>query len=293
MKLQFNKNHLSYEEQTKLLQNRNLTISNIDFAIKKLSHLNYYRFSAYFYPFFEQKNSFKNGTTFEDILQIYYFDKELRHLVFYAIEKIEVYIRTQISFSISKNSGAFGYVDKNIFHDASKHASLLKSIKSETTRSKEIFVKEFYDKYDEEYLPVWAMVEIVSFNTLSKIFANLKEPYRSEITKELKIKPLVFQGWLHTLTYIRNICAHHSRLWNKVLAIEPKIPKNQKVFNSLNNKKLFFVLNMIQFIFISIGDEEFDFKSELKGLLNKYPIVDIKAMGFIEDWEELEIWREL
>lgn len=293
MKLQFIKNHLSYEEQAKLLENRNLTILNFDFAIKKLSHLNYYRLSAYFYPFFEQKNSFKNETTFEDILQLYYFDKELRHLVFYAIEKIEVYIRTQISFSISKNNGVFGYVDENIFHDKQKHSNLLKSIKSETVRSKEIFVKEFYDKYDEEYLPVWAMVEIVSFNTLSKIFANLKESYRSEITKELKIKPFVFQRWLHTLTYIRNICAHHSRLWNKTLAIEPMIPKNQKLFQKLNNQKLFFVLNMIQFIFISIDNKEFDFKSELKSLLNKYPIVDVKAMGFVQDWEELEIWRDL
>lgn len=292
MKLQFTKNHLSYEEQTKLLQSRNLTISNFDFVIKKLTHLNYYRLSAYFYPFFEQKNSFKKDTSFEDILQIYYFDKELRHFIFYAIEKIEVYIRTQISFSISKNSGVFGYVDENIFHDKSKHSNLLESIKSETTRSKEIFVKEFYDKYDEEYLPVWAMVEIVSFNTLSKIFANLKESYRSEITKELKIKPFVLQRWLHTFTYIRNICAHHSRLWNKILAIEPMIPKNQKLFHSLNNQKLFFVLSMIQFIFISIDDKEFDFKLELKSLLTKYPNVDIKAMGFIENWEKLEIWMD-
>jgi abortive infection bacteriophage resistance protein len=292
MKLQFSKNHLSYEEQTKLLQSRNLIVSNLDFAIKKLSHLNYYRISAYFYPFFEQKNSFKNGATFEDILQLYYFDKELRHLIFYAIEKIEVYTRTQISFSISKNSGVFGYVDENIFHDKLKHSSLLESIKSETTRSKEIFVKDFYNKYDEEYLPVWAMVEIVSFNTLSKIFANLKESYRNEITKELKIKPFVFQRWLHTLTYIRNICAHHSRLWNKSLAIEPMIPKNQKIFHSLNNQKLFFVLSMIQFVFLSIDDEEFDFKAELKSLLSKYSSIDIKAMGFIEDWEEFEIWRD-
>lgn len=292
MKLQFSKNHLSYEEQAKLLQSRNLIVSNLDFAIKKLSHLNYYRISAYFYPFFEQKNSFKNGATFEDILQLYYFDKELRHLIFYAIEKIEVYTRTQISFSISKNSGVFGYVDENIFHDKLKHSSLLESIKSETTRSKEIFVKDFYNKYDEEYLPVWAMVEIVSFNTLSKIFANLKESYRNEITKELKIKPFVFQRWLHTLTYIRNICAHHSRLWNKSLAIEPMIPKNQKIFHSLNNQKLFFVLSMIQFVFLSIDDEEFDFKAELKSLLSKYSSIDIKAMGFIEDWEEFEIWRD-
>ncbi len=79
----------------------------------------------------------------------------------------------------------------------------------------------------------------------------------------------------------------------KILAIEPMIPKNQKAFHSLNNQKLFFVLSMIQFIFLLIDDEEFDFKKELQSLLNKYPNVDSKAMGFIENWEELEMWREI
>jgi len=292
MKTTFSKSHLSYEEQIKLLKSRNLIISNEQFAIKKLQHLNYYRLSAYFYPFFEKKNRFKDDTKFEDILQLYYFDKGLRNLLFYAIEKIEVYIRTQISYTLSKSNGVFAYVRKELFHDEKYHQDILKIIQNETKRSKEIFVKEFYEKYDEDYLPIWSMVEIISFNTLSRIYANLKESHRKEIIKDINIKPFVFQRWLHTLTYVRNICAHHSRLWNKTLAIEPMKPKNQKVFESISNKKIFFVLSMIEFLFEQIDDEEFDFKNELKQLFKKYPKVKLMSMGFVENWEENRIWRD-
>ena len=292
MKTSFSKSHLSYQEQVQLLKNRNLVISNEHFAIKKLQHLNYYRLSSYYYPFYEQKNYFKDNTTFEDILKLYYFDKELRHLVFFAIEKIEIYMRTQISYTISKNNEVFGYADKTIFHNEKFHLSILETISNETQRSKEVFVKEFYKNYNEKYLPVWAMVEIISFNTLSKIFANLKEFYRKVIVEDLDIKPFVFQRWLHTLTYIRNICAHHSRLWNKDLAIEPMIPKNQKIFKNINNKKLFFVFTMIEYLLTKIDSEEFSFKYELKQLLKKYPQIDIQKMGFIENWEDNPIWRD-
>jgi abortive infection bacteriophage resistance protein len=292
MKTTFSKSHLSYEEQIKLLKSRNLTISNYSFAIKKLQHLNYYRLSAYFYPFYDEKNRFRSDTKFEDILQLYYFDKELRNLLFYAIEKIEVYIRTQISYNLSKKNGVFAYTKNTLFHDEKYHRDILNIVQNETKRSKEIFVKEFYSKYDEEYLPIWAMVEIISFNTLSRIFSNLNESYRKEIIKDINIKPFVFQRWLHTLTYVRNICAHHSRLWNKVIAIEPMKPKNQKDFSSLNNQKIFFVLTMIEFIFQEINDDEFDLKCELNKLFKKYPKVDTKAMGFCENWEENPIWSD-
>jgi abortive infection bacteriophage resistance protein len=291
LKPKFSKTHLSYQQQTDLLKSRNLTVPNEAFCSKKLQHINYYRLSAYFYPFYQEENKFKDDAKFEDIVKLYYFDKEFRNLIFYSIEKIEVYARTQLAYIISKHSGVFGYTDASIFHNTQVHSDILNTIKSETSRSKEVFVKDFFDKYDEEYLPVWSMVEIISFNTLSKIYANLKETHRKEIVKDIDIKPLVFQSWLHTLTYVRNICAHHSRLWNKMLAIEPTKPRNQHIFHTIINKKIFFVLTMIQFMLEKIDEEELDFKYEIKRLLAKYPKINIKTMGFIENWEELSLWK--
>lgn len=290
MKPTFAKPHLSFEEQVNLLKKRNLTISNTDYAIKKLAHLNYYRLSAYFHPFYKNKDHFSDEATFEDIIQLYYFDKEFRNLLFYAIEKVEIYLRTQIAYTISKHHGVFGYNNPSLFHNRHKHQEILKSIHKEVSRSKEPFVKEFFAKYREKHLPIWAMVEIISFNTLSKIFATLKEELREEIIQGIDIRPYVFQRWTHSLNYIRNICAHHSRLWNKVLAIEPMKPKNQKLFKQLNNKKIFFVVMMLEFILQEIDDEEFDFKYKLQRLFYSYPNVNKFAMGFVENWEEYEIY---
>ncbi|MBN2693299.1 Abi family protein [bacterium] len=290
--MKYLKEYKTFKEQTELMKKRGLKIPDEEFAQKELSRISYYRLSAYFYPFFKNKDEFKDNASFENVINLYYFDTNLRDIIFKYLEIIEIYMRTKIAYVISQHNGAFGYTNSDIFQDEKFKESLMEIVEKETKRSNEVFVKEFFKKYNEEkYLPVWAMVEIISLNTLSKTFANLKEFYRSEITKELKIKSFVFKSWLHTLTYIRNICAHHSRLWNKILAIEPVIPKNQKLFQSLNNQKLFFVLSMIQFILISIDDKEFYFKSELKSLLKKYPNVDIKDMGFVQNWEDLEIWR--
>jgi abortive infection bacteriophage resistance protein len=226
LKTSFTNAPLSYEQQIELLKSKNLTIVNDIFCSKKLKHINYFRLSAYFPPFYEKEDRFTNEATFEDILKLYYFDKELRALFFYAIEKIEVYVRTQLAYTIAKNSGTFGYTDRLMFHNAKAHQDIVKTIKRETERSKEVFVEDFFNKYDEEYLPVYLMVEIASFSTLLKIFANMKEEYRKEIIQGLDIKPKVFKSWLHTITYVRNISAHHGRLWNKTLAIEPMKPKN-------------------------------------------------------------------
>ena len=291
LKPSYLKPHLSYQDQYKLLIARNLIVTNETFCIKKLRHINYYRLSAYFLPFYEKNNSFKEGVNFEEILQLYYFDKEFRNLMFYAIEKIEVYMRTQVAHVISQKRGAFGYRDEEIMHDTKKHQEIINTIKSETKRSKEVFVKEYFGKYDEEFLPVWSMVEIISFNTLSKIFSNLKESYRKEILQEIDIKPFVFENWLHVLTYVRNISAHHSRLWNKMLAIEPKKPKNQKSFDTLNSKKIYFVIRMILFILEKIDEQEFNLRNEIIALLKKYPKVDLVAMGFPNEWKERELCR--
>ena len=102
------KEHKTFDEQLQLLKDRNLIIPNDTYALAKLQHINYYRLSAYFLPFqypknSENKNKFLPNTTFEDIINLYYFDTELRKVIFEAIEVIEIYFRTQISYCHSKN----------------------------------------------------------------------------------------------------------------------------------------------------------------------------------------------
>ena len=301
----YKKEHKTFDEQLQILKNRDLIILNDDYVLTKLQHINYYRLSAYFLPFQHNRNSsdknkFLPNTNFETIIELYYFDVELRKIIFEAIESIEIHFRTQIAYYHAKSYKPLGYLEKENFKTSEKfYSKVLGNFKNESNRSEEEFIKHFENKYRTTDLPIWTLVEVISFGTLSKLYTMLKTDEQKEVTKKLNgINNNVFQNWLHTLSVIRNICAHHSRLWNKTLGVKFEIPRKIKSFNQIKNErnmfmndKIFFALSVIEYILTSIGEDEIDFKHKIKKLLKKYPNIDKNAMGFIDSWEELDIWK--
>ena len=212
----YQKEHKTFEEQIKLLKQRGLIISNEKYVLTKLQHINYYRWSAYFLPFqypknSENKNKFLPNTTFEDIIKLYYFDTELRKIIFESIEVIEIYLRTQIAYYHSKSYDAFGYLDiKNLRENKqTEFDELHRDILKEKERSKEVFIKHFIDKYKTNDLPIWTVVEIISFGSLSKLFMILQEKEQSEVIACMGgINKVVFFKWFKALSSVRNACAH-------------------------------------------------------------------------------------
>jgi len=279
----YSKPHLTYQEQVDLLKKRNLIVTNEAYALEKLKHISYYRLSAYFLPFCISKNQFITGTRFEDIIELYHFDKELRILTFSVIEKIEIFLRTSIAYNFSKNHEVFAYNNKQNFCCKEKDFIWLNNdIQKETSRSKETFVKHFKENYTGDHLPIWMIVEIISFGSLSKLYTMLRPETEREILNGIKLPSFVFKNWLHVFSYVRNISAHHSRLWNRQFVIKAKIPKHKKEFKGLINDKYYTFAVMTHYVLKAINDT-FDFKEELKYLLEKYPNIDKKAMGFADD----------
>ncbi|MDD2356672.1 MAG: Abi family protein [Thiovulaceae bacterium] len=288
--ISYNKPHLTYSQQIRHLQSRGLIIDDEKFALLKLQHISYYRLSAYFLPFQSTKDTFNEGTTFEQIIDLYHFDKELRILTFNAIEKIEIFLRASIAYNFSKNHHLFAYTEKeNFCCDENDFEWLKKDIFKETTRSKETFVKHFRENYIEDDLPIWMVVEIISFGTLSKLYTMLCAQTEKEILDGINLPSFVFKNWLHLFSYVRNTSAHHSRLWNRQFVIKAKIPKHKKEFKGMINDRYYTFAVMTNYVLKAINDS-FDFKSELKNLFEKYPQTDKKAMGFVDGWEELEMW---
>lgn len=282
------------QEQLDILEQKNLIIS-------KLQHINYYRLSAYFLPLQYPKNSknkniFLPNTKFEDILTLYYFDTELRKIIFEAIESIEIYFRTQIAYYHSLKYDAFGYLNIKNFREnkIEKFDELQYDILKEKKRSNEIFIKHFKKKYNSIDLPIWSVVEIISFGTLSKFYMILKENEQNLVIQDIKgINKLVFYKWFHALSSVRNICAHHSRLWNRTLGISFEVPKNFESFEKIKNSKnkIFFALSVIEHILTCIGEDEIDFKIKIKTLIKKYLNIQLENMGFPENWEQNSIWN--
>lgn len=304
----YEKEHKTFEEQLELLKSRGLIINNEDYALLKLKHINYYRLSAYFLPLQYPKNSensnrFLPDTTFEKLLELYYFDGQLRKIIFESIESIEIYFRTQIAYYHAEKFGPFGYLGYNNLKCGEDFFDRLQNtIREEKDRSTEAFIAHFKDKYDTTDLPIWTVVEVVSMSTLSKLYAALQTSEQQSVIKPLKgITKDVFHSWFHALTVIRNICAHHSRLWNKILGVKFEVPRKVDLFRSISktdnedktrflNDQVFFSLSVIAFILDSIG-EELDFRDKILHLVASHTDIDLQAMGFPEKWDELDLWK--
>ena len=310
----YNKPHLSFQEQLEHMKRCGLNIHNESYAIKKLSTINYYRLSAYCLTFQYSKNSenrdnFYPNTEFRTIIRLYDFDRQLRHLLFGAVEVIEVYLRTQIAYWHTKKYGTFGYLEEDNFHCNEKDFNqVIKLMKDECKRSDEKFIEHFKEKYGTTDLPLWTVVEVLSLGTLSKLFMIMKKEDKDNVCQIFDVHSTkVFQSWIHSLTIVRNISAHHSRLWNKQLRIPFKVPNKNRLFQPIakitkrikgeskefnNNGSTFFAIFTLKYMLDRIG-EEVEFKNLVEELLKNYPEVNLKAMGFVDEWKTLDIWDGL
>ena len=297
MKQPFNKTALSYADQLEQLKSRGLHIEDEEKTLHLLKHLSYYRLSGYWHPLLQdkQKHLFKKEATFNTAFKLYCFDRELRLLVLREIEKIEVAVRARMIYVLSHSHGPFWYQEPNLFSNPSKLTTSLKSITNEYQRSDEKFIKTFQIKYSDKLPPSWMMMEITSFGTLSMLYKNLK-PGRDkrQIAHYFGLNDKTFSSWLHSIVYIRNVCAHHSRLWNRVLSIQPIIPETTHnlwlLNNSISNKKVYFILSMIIYM-LEIVNPKHSFRKKFDILVKNYPQVNLFAMGFPENWNDEPLWK--
>ena len=171
----------------------------------------------------------------------------------------------------------------------------LESIKKEYSRSDEEFIKAFGSKYNDAYPPSWMILEITSFGTLSILFSNLRPgKTKREISNEYGISNKVFSSWLHSIVYLRNVCAHHARFWNRVMSVSPKMPKSTNLTwlhnQNIPTNKSYYVLSMILYLSQTINPNN-TIGQRFALLLKKYPNIDPVAMGFPMDWENEPLWK--
>jgi abortive infection bacteriophage resistance protein len=294
---QFSKKPLKYEEQIELLKQRGIVIENEQKAIHILQTISYYRLSGYWYPFLEDKknHNFKPNSTFESAFKLYCFDRKLRQLVISELEKIEVSIRAKMAYIMSNAYDPFWYRNDDLFTNQKLHENSLIKISEEYKRSDEEFIKAFKIKYSDDLPPSWMIFEITSFGALSLIFKNLKPSNeKREIAHYFGISDTVFQTWLHSIVYLRNICAHHTRLWNRSMSITPQIPRKTKYSwietEGISNNKMYFNLSMIMYLLQTINPHN-SFTIRLKELFTEFKNIDIKAMGFPVNWTEEPLWK--
>jgi abortive infection bacteriophage resistance protein len=295
--MKYDKPPLTFNAQADLLISRGL-VADQDQLVDKLRAVNYYRLSGYLYPYLNPNGIFKEGTTLKDVWRRYTFDRQLRLLVLDAIERVEVSIRTSLVYHHCHAFGAFGYLKGTSLPNLEKNSFLIlqSKLRNSVEQSKAVFVIHFKQKYGDMHseLPLWILAELMSFGMMFTLFRGVEKQIKRNIANDYGIAFGVLESWLYSLNAIRNICAHHGRLWNRVLGIKPMVPAKDRKWHSpvqVANDRMFCILTLLKYMLGYVApDSKWD--QRLIRLFNEYEDIPKRPMGFSENWKDCPIWAE-
>ncbi|MCF7520877.1 Abi family protein [Neisseria sp. ZJ106] len=308
------KTWLDFDQQLELLKTRGLHIENENRAKQYLQRIGYYRLSGYFYPFrefnpentFSRLNTFQKGSTFETVLALYIFDKKLRLMALDALERIEMAIRVDVAYTLGKRSSD-AHQNSSCLHgnfvrpqsngSQSKHQKWLEKYEGLVSRArKQDFVRHNLEKYG--CLPIWAACEILDFGALSMLFSGMKYEDKQIIARKYHVQNHnEMEQWLRSLNFIRNVSAHHSRLWNTNITERANLSANfpqDPYWSQLKNDRAFAYFCVMQKMLTVIcphssWSKRFD---ALMETFPKNPIINLHMFGLPENWQLWDLWEK-
>lgn len=288
-------------QQVALLQGRGLLIPDTAAAERALARLSYYRLSAYFLSFQtpgDSTHAFQPGTTFTEVLNLYEFDEELRLLVFRATGTVEIALRAQLAYQNSLLLGPHWYENPAAAVNQFRFQDNLNNLDKDLARASEMFLDHYRATYTSPARPPsWMALEVASFGLTSKFLNNLRSsPASVAIGAFFGVDEIVLKSWTRMLSYVRNVCAHHARLWNRTLTVKPKLPRrtaHRWLANPrIADDRLYSVLAVAAYLLTAIEPASGQrFKRELQALLRTYGGVPVSVMGFPPNWEQDIFWH--
>ena len=329
--LAFTKPATTAIEQIEFLKSRGLIISDEDQALSFLKVVSFFRLTPYMRALqikIQEKHHFKQDATFEKLIRLYEFDRQLRLLVIDAIERIEVAVRASIATELCKEYGTHWYLDAEHFKTNYNHSRLVQTIqkKQETAlvyyerecarinrlttvdlshktalknkRKQENYARYYPLTYNiPTLMPAWAMLEELSFGDLSRMYEGLaKDIDKKKIARSFELYPPLLDSWLHTITEVRNICAHHARLWNRELGIIPVNP-TIKGFSwpsyleaTHQHTRLSIVLSILTHMMRNINSKNI-WQEQLFSLFEIFNEIPVGKMGLPNDWKVDIFWK--
>lgn len=268
------------DELIDILESRGLVIGARDNARSQLSLIGYFRLSGYSLGL-RHNDVFRPTVSLTEIVQIYRFDEQLRKMMYGVIEPIEIQMRALVANSLALKYGNIAHRDPSLYIDPISHQKFIDIYeKSLREMSLVAFVNHGIKQYGE--LPIWAAVETWTLGTLSKFYGNMLLEDQKVVAASFDVNVSYLPGWLECLAYIRNICAHNGRLYNRVITKLPKLYSEDKKYIS---KKIFPVLIVIKKIYRGKG-AWLDFSKELSTAISSHSEIKLSFMGFPENWKD-------
>lgn len=313
--LLFDKPPLSLDDLVDRLVDRGLHVPDRDRARRYLRHIGYYRLSPYTIPFQHggPDHLLRDGTSFDDVLDLYVFDRTLRLLVMDALERVEVAVRAALTDHMATSYyDPHWYMDASHFRHRGKHAGLMKIVRDtcderlrgtpdagEDSLVHRSALEHYLTTYaSPELPPSWLMVEMLTIGQLTSAYRNLRRRAdRTAIAKSIGLTAPVLESWMLTYVRVRNICAHHGRLWNVGLGVYPAIPNSPSIswledpdaLPERSRKRLYPVLTSLQSVLDSVSPRS-SWARRLHELLSTRSPMNLRGMGVPEDWANDEFW---
>ena len=283
------------DEQVRILRSRGLTINDEEKAKQFLLRNNYYRISGYSLTL-RKNDIFSKSATFQNIVDIYSFDHEFRHIILQYLEIIEIQMKSVYAYEFTKVHGPTAQLDDSFFTDKAKHKAIIdKANKQKNQRlPHEAYLKHFvYDLHQD--IPLWAYVDLFTISDISFLYSisepAIKDAVAHEFNLNMKKGSIILGSYMHSMTIIRNLCAHGSRIYNRLFEQKPSLNKSEKPLlrrnkdGSIDNAHFYgFLLIMKRLLPSDIFNE---LKASIVTLTKKYPFVRMDYYGFRNDWKQI------
>ena len=305
-----NKAPYSISDQISLLKQRGMLFKDEQSAHHFLENISYYRLKGYWWDMQSDftQHTLKPNTYFEEILDRYTFDRQLRLILFDAIERIEIALRTKMIYHLSMAYGGLWYLNPNLFETTPLPSdpniticqNTILELKKEFFRSQEIFIKDQRQRYPNQDADAWKIMEVASMGTLSKLYKNLKHqlPEKANIAKEMGLNlHSELSSWLEAITYVRNIIAHHSRLWSRNMVKVPISNLNNplsvwldKPLLTVQTKKPFLIISTMVYLCNEVTPNH-QIKNKILALFANNPNIPTYKLGFLNNWQNQGLWK--
>lgn len=279
------------DEQISILQARGLSIPDPDAAKAFLHRNNYYRVSGYSLTL-RNHDVFAPTATFQNVVDIYEFDHDLRHILLKYIELIEITVKSIYSYEFTKIYGSTGHLNASNFTDPAIHADIMRKAEIQKTSrlAHEAYLKHFVNELQQD-IPLWAFVDLLTISNISFLYKISPSSVKTAVAESMGLNTKgaeLMDHFMHRMTIIRNLCAHGSRLYNRLFEQKPRLSRQERALlislpnGTLDNAHLYgFILIMRRLLKAS---EFSEMKAEITALANKYPFVNLRYYGFREDW---------
>lgn len=294
----YTKKFRTHAEQVTLLKERGLLVYDEAKAVEALKTVNYYRFTGYAIPFMSNRERFTPGTSFSDVMEVCLYDRKMRDKFFEAIEILELDFRARFAYRFSERHGPLGYRDCQFFSSFKDHAETLRKVSNEIVASKEICIKHFNDEYYAGEIPIWTIVEILSFGTLARCYNNLLPLEQNSISSEYGFRGDMFGSYIKHVSVLRNFCAHHMRMYDKRFFGYKPLHEWRQLHLLCPDTRFFFpqcllVYRLLKSVNTSVFNRE-EWKRDLIQLLHqapKFESVNITSiMGVPKDVDTSKLW---